>query len=188
MPFVSKRPALQLTEDELEQLNKASKSRTQSERTVERAKILLGYHGRKSISQIARDLGTNRPKVERTINKAFAFGIQAALEDLPRNGRSRRISSGARTWILSLACSKLLDHGHPYELWTQRLLAEHIKKHCIDNGFPKVSKIIPFCLYTKTRLMAEYNRELIQQNDSKHAERNSYLIQRGVESADEPIY
>ena len=141
MPFVSKRPALQLTEDELEQLNKASKSRTQSERAVERAKILLGYHGRKSISQIARDLDTNRPKVERTINKAFAFGIQAALEDLPRSGRSRRISSGARTWILSLACSKPLDHGYPYELWTQRLLAEHIKKHCIDNGFPEVSKI-----------------------------------------------
>ena len=141
MPFVSKRPALQLTEDQLEQLNKARKSRTQSERTVERAKILLGYHGRKSISQIARDLGTNRPKVERTINKSFAFGIQAALEDLPRSGRSRRISSGARTWILSLACSKPLDHGYPYELWTQKLLAEHIKKQCIDNGFPEVSKI-----------------------------------------------
>lgn len=141
MPFVSKRPALQLTVEELENLNRISKSRTQRKSSVERAKILLGYHERKSISQIARELETNRPKVERTINKAFAYGVHAALEDLPRSGRSRKISSAARTWILSLACSKPLDHGYSYELWTQRLLAEHIKKHCTENGFPELSKI-----------------------------------------------
>ena len=141
MPFVSKRPALQLTDEELESLNRVSKSRTQRKSSIERAKILLEYHERKSISQIARELETNRPKVERTINKAFAYGIHAALEDLPRSGRSRKISSAARTWILSLACSKPLDHGYSYELWTQRLLAEHIKKHCIENGFPELSKI-----------------------------------------------
>jgi transposase len=141
MPFVSKRPALDLTEDEIQQLETVSKSRTQPERAVERSKILLKFHEGKSISQIARDLGTNRPKVERTIGKALAFGIHASLKDLPRSGRSRKISSSARTWILSLACSKPLDHGYPYELWTQRLLAEHIKMHCIENGFPELSKI-----------------------------------------------
>ena len=141
MPFVNKRPALEMTEDELRQLNIISKSRTQPKRAVERAKILLRFHEGTSISQIARELGTNRPKVERTIDKASAFGILAALEDLPRSGRSRIISSGARTWILSLACSKPLEHGYPNELWTQRLLAEHIRKHCINNGFPELSKI-----------------------------------------------
>ena len=103
MPFVSTRPALQLTKEELEDLEKASRSRTQPQRTVERAKILLEYYGHKSISQIARELETNRPKVERVINKAFAYGIYIALVDLPRSGRSRRISSDARTWIISLA-------------------------------------------------------------------------------------
>jgi transposase len=141
MPFVNKRPALEMTEDELRQLNIISKSRKQPKRAVERANVLLRFHEGTSISQIARELGTNRPKVERTIDKAFAFGILAALEDLPRSGRSRIISSGARTWILSLACSKPLEHGYPNELWTQRLLAEHIRKHCIDNGFPELSKI-----------------------------------------------
>ena len=57
MPFVSERPALQLTEDELEYINRASKSRTLPESAIERAKILLGYYEHKSISQIARDLG-----------------------------------------------------------------------------------------------------------------------------------
>ena len=141
MPFASKRPALELTEDELDQLNTIIKSRTQPKQAIERAKFILEFHEGKSISQIARDLNTNRPKVERTINKAFAFGILIALEDLPRSGRSRRISSGARTWILSLACSKPLDHGYPYELWTQRLLAEHIRMQCAKNGFPELSKI-----------------------------------------------
>jgi transposase len=141
MPFVSKRPALELTEDELKELETISKSRTQPKRSVERSKILLRFHEGKSISQIARDLGTNRPKVERVISKAFSFGIHAALEDLPRSGRSRKIPSGARTWILSLACSKPLDHGYPHELWTQRLLAEHIRSRCVHHGFPELSKI-----------------------------------------------
>ena len=141
MPFVSKRLALELTEDEIKQLETISKSRTQPERAVERSKVLLKFHEGKSISQIARDLGTNRPKVERTIDKAFAFGIHAALKDLPRSGRSRKISSAERTWILSLACSKPLDYGYPHELWTQQLLAEYIRRHCIENGFPELSKI-----------------------------------------------
>ena len=141
MPFVSKRLALELTEDEIKQLETISKSRTQPERAVERSKVLLKFHEGKSISQIARDLGTNRAKVERTIDKAFAFGIHAALKDLPRSGRSRKISSAERTWILSLACSKPLDYGYPHELWTQQLLAEYIRRHCIENGFPELSKI-----------------------------------------------
>jgi transposase len=141
MPFASKRPALKLTDDEIKELETISKSRTQPKRSVERSKILLKFHEGDSISQISRDLNTNRPKVERTIKKAFAFGIIAALRDLPRSGRSRKISSDARTWILSLACSKPIDHGYAYELWTHRLLAEHVKKHCIENGFPELSKI-----------------------------------------------
>lgn len=66
MPFVNKRPALEMTEDELRQLNIISNSRTQPKRAFERAKILLEFHEGTSISQIARELGTNRPKLERT--------------------------------------------------------------------------------------------------------------------------
>jgi hypothetical protein len=141
MPFVSTRPALQLTKKEFKDLEKASRSRTQPLRTVERAKILLEYYGRKSISQIARELETNRPKVERVINKAFAYGIYVALEDLPRSGRPRRISSDARTWIKSLTCTKPLNHGYSYERRTYRLLADHIRTNCAAKGFPELSKI-----------------------------------------------
>ncbi len=141
MPFVSQRPALELTEEELEYVNKASKSRTLPESAVERAKILLGYYERKSISQIARDLDTNRPKVERTIDKAFAYGVYAALEDLPRSGRPRKISSAQENRINVSCLVKPLENRYQYELWTQRLLAEHIRNHCWDNGFPELSKL-----------------------------------------------
>ncbi|MBE0525103.1 MAG: hypothetical protein IBX40_12365 [Methanosarcinales archaeon] len=33
------------------------------------------------------------------------------------------------------------DVGYPHELWTHKLLAEHIQKKCIAMGFPEVSKI-----------------------------------------------
>jgi len=50
---VSKWPALELTEDELKHLNIVSKSRTQPKSSVERSKMLFGYHEGKTISQIA---------------------------------------------------------------------------------------------------------------------------------------
>jgi transposase len=33
------------------------------------------------------------------------------------------------------------DIGYPHELWTQRLLAEHIRIHCQENGFEELSNI-----------------------------------------------
>lgn len=35
------------------------------------------------ITKIAGDLQTNRPLVERCLNKALAFGVSTALKDLP---------------------------------------------------------------------------------------------------------
>jgi hypothetical protein len=33
------------------------------------------------------------------------------------------------------------DLGYPHELWTQRLLAKYIRKNCIKEGHPELSKI-----------------------------------------------
>jgi len=43
MPFVSKKPKLKLSEEELKILGSASRSRTMPLRTIERAKMILGY-------------------------------------------------------------------------------------------------------------------------------------------------
>jgi transposase len=143
MPFVSSRPKLQLAQEEHEYLKKLKRSRTAPQRSIERAKFLLSYYENKSISHIAREFRTNRPKVERVIKKAIAYGIYDSLRDLPRKGRKRTISSEARAWIISLACMKPKDVGHPHEIWTLRLLAQHIRDRCRESGFPDLSKISP---------------------------------------------
>ena len=93
------------------------------------------------MSAIARELGTNRPKVERCLNKGLQMGALAALGDLPRQGRPRTISSEARAWVVSLACVKPKALGYAEELWTTRLLASHVRAHCRQAGHPSLAKL-----------------------------------------------
>jgi hypothetical protein len=96
MPFISRRPKLELTVKEVEDLTSLSHSRTKPVRTVERAKILLFSYHWKNDSQIAKELNTNRQKVIRCIKKALASGIMEAIEDLPRRGKPKTITPEAR--------------------------------------------------------------------------------------------
>src|SRR3989337_1196065 len=125
MPFLSTRSKLQLNDKEIENLTTLSTSRTAPLREVE----------------IADKMGTNRQKVIRCINKALAYGIDEAINDLPRSGKPPEITGEARAWIISIACMKPKDVGYPHELWTHKLLAEHIKKNCVAMGFPEASRI-----------------------------------------------
>ena len=141
MPFKSQKPALLLKEAELEELKKISKSRNDGVARVERAKIIILFSEGQSISAIARELKINRDKVDRCITKALQFGVLTALNDLPRSGRKKLYTPEAETWIIDLSCQKPKDLGYSYELWTNRLLAEHIKKHCQEEGHPCLIKI-----------------------------------------------
>lgn len=130
-----------LTEEMQAKLDSISKSRTEKASRVERAKMLLAYAGDASVSSIARTFSTNRPKVERCIDKALQLGILAALDDLPRSGKKVRLSPEARAWLVSLACQKPKDLGYSLELWTTSLLALHCRKHCEDAGHPSLANI-----------------------------------------------
>jgi transposase len=118
-----------------------ARSRSESAQRVERARILLGYAGGKTVSAMARELGTNRPKVERCVDKGLQLGALAALGDLPRKGRPGTIPSEARAWVVSLACVKPKALGYPEELWTTRLLASHVRAHCEQAGHPSLAKL-----------------------------------------------
>ena len=141
MPFISKRPKLKLNDKEVEYLTSLSHSRTKSVRTVERAKILLLSYNERNGSQIAKELDINRQKVMRCVKKALSYGINEAIDDLPRSGKPKTITPEARAWIISLACMKPKDLGHPHELWTQRLLAQHIRDNCTERGYQEVANI-----------------------------------------------
>jgi len=135
------RAILVLSTDVRHKLEKLSNSRTESASSIERAQMLLGYAGGEQISSIARRLSTNRPKVERCIDKALDFGALAALSDIQRSGRLPTITSEARAWVISLACQKPIDIGYSYELWTTALLSQHVRSHCEVAGHPSLLQL-----------------------------------------------
>lgn len=141
MPFVSRRALLRLSNDETEMLTALSQSRSQPAGRVQRASMVLRYHAGETVSEIARSLGTNRPRVERCLSKALELGVAQALADLPGRGRRPAMTAEARTWVVSLACQKPKDLGYAQELWTTRLLAKHVRKHCEANGHPSLAKL-----------------------------------------------
>ena len=106
MPFTSKKAKLIMSVDLKNELSMLSRSRKEPAQKVERARMLLAYEAGSTISSIARTFKTNRPKVERCINKALQWGVWASLTDLPGRGKPRTITPEARTWLLSLACQK----------------------------------------------------------------------------------
>lgn len=142
MPFKRRRSLLVLTEEEETALKSFSRSRTEPSAQVERAKILLAYVGGESISSIARRFETNRPKIERCVDKALQLGVLTSLRDLPRSGRKQNITPEARAWLVDLACQKPKDLGYSYELWTTRLLAKHAREHGPAQGHPCLSKLV----------------------------------------------
>ena len=141
MPFVSKRPKLKLTEEESTWLQQLSQSRSQAAGRVQRAEILLRYHTGETVSSIAAALRTNRPRVERCIAKALELGVRSALKDLPGRGRRPALSVEARAWVVALACQKPKELGYAQELWTTRLLAQHVRKHCRAAGHPRLRRL-----------------------------------------------
>lgn len=137
---MSKNDLLFSHEERLE-VERVSKSRTESLSKVERAKFILKYIDGFSRKDVANYFNTNRKKVERCIAKAKAFGIVEALKDLPRSGRKQEITDDAKTWVVNLACKKPLDFGYSYELWTTSLLSNHVRDHCVENGYECLKKL-----------------------------------------------
>ncbi len=141
MPFVSRRAPLRLSNSETERLTALSQSRREPAGRVQRASILLRYHAGDTISEIARTLGTNRPRVERCVSKALELGVTQALGDLPGRGRRPALTAEARAWVVSLAGQKPKDRGYAQELWTTRLLAQHVRQHGEAAGHPSLAKL-----------------------------------------------
>lgn len=141
MPFITKRPHLTLSSEQREKLETLRRSRTEEQRGVQHAAILLDAAAGLSDGAVARGNGVNRHTVARCVRKFLQFGLEAALGDLPRPGKSRRIPDDAITWILHCACQKPKEVGYAYELWTYALLQQHIRRHCIDAGHPSLTRL-----------------------------------------------
>jgi transposase len=143
MPFKSTKEKLILNEENLHFLKRISQARTEEFRRVERARMLLHYSEGLSIPKIADLLQTTVSKVNRCVDKALEYGIEAALKEEQRSGRPPEITDEAKAWIVELACQKPKDLGYSYEVWTTRLLSSHIRKHAEDQGHTCLKKLAP---------------------------------------------
>jgi transposase len=141
MPFQSRKPKLILSNEIKGKLEAIGRSRTKASRTAERARILLAYAEGRSVGTVAEQWHLTRPKVNRCVNKALQLGALASLADLGGRGKPSVIAPEARAWVVALACQKPKDLGYSFELWTTRLLAEHLRKTCRQVGHPSLAKI-----------------------------------------------
>ena len=139
---------LQCTMEEKNMLFSLSKSKIAPHREVIRAGILLKYMEGLSITDIARSFHTNRPLVERCLNKAIAFGIATSLRDLPGRGVKPVITDDARSWVLSIACQSPKQLGYANETWTYSLLKKHIRAHCKQTGYESLLRVDKGILHT----------------------------------------
>lgn len=176
MPFKRTKAELHLSQEDRDFLEKINQSRTEEVRRVERARMLLLYVEDISVPKIADRLNTNPQKVYRCIDKALAFGVQTAVGDLKRSGRPAEITPEAKTWVVSLACQKPKDLGYSYEVWTTRLLAQHIRDHADEQGYPSVARIGSG---TVSRILSE--------NDIKPHKVNYYLERRDPDFEDKMV-
>jgi len=96
MPFFTKRQPLILSAEEKQKLESLRRSRG-AKREVVHAAILLDSASGRSDGAVARRNGVNRHTVALCVNKCLQFGLEAALGELPRPGKSRRIPDDAIT-------------------------------------------------------------------------------------------
>lgn len=137
----SNRAPLLLKPEEKKYLEKLSQSRTAPGREIERAKILLRYAEGMSIQAIHRDLGVSRPTIYKCLDKTLAAGVSVGLRDRYHRPKAPEISEEAKSWVVSLACTKPKDHGLAAELWTLSSLASFIQTQSESAGFPRLSRI-----------------------------------------------
>jgi transposase len=141
MPFPRKRPGLQFSEDERRKLDSICRSRVEEKRRTLRAAILLDSLTGDSDETIARRRRVSRGTVLLCVDKCLEFGLDAALGELPRSGKPRRLPDDAVAWVQYCACQKPKELGYSYELWTYKLLTAHVRQHCVAAGHPALQKL-----------------------------------------------
>jgi len=117
---------LGFTQEDVAELTRLARSRTEPASRVERARMLLAYRETPSFYAVGRTIGVTHQTVERCVRRAEKLGVIVALDDSPRPGRERVITKEARTFVVDLACRKPKELGYPHELWTTRLLTRHL--------------------------------------------------------------
>lgn len=117
---------LQLAQKERDELRAITRHQCGEARFNRRARIILMAAEGKSISAIARHIGTCRARIGQWI-KRFKMHRIDGLQDLPRTGRPAEITPLERHQVIATACSAPKDFGiRRSVLWDHATLAEAV--------------------------------------------------------------
>jgi hypothetical protein len=162
----SRRSRLILSDADRLELEQVRRSRTVPQREAQRAAILLGYFAGESIAAIGRRLGLTPLSVSKWVAKALAVGPMAALKDSYHRPKEPGIGDDAKAWVVHVACSKPKDFGYAAEVWSRQALANHIRQHAVQAGYPALSRAAKATVH---RILAE---------QPLHPEKVRYYLER----------
>ena len=142
---MNKPKALMLDPAHKEQLETLVRSGMTPVIIAQRAKILLYKSQGMSNDAVAEKLGINKRTVLLWANKYANRDNGDTLESLLNVSKGRgcknEIAGEARTWLISVACTRPKDFGYAAETWTTKALAAHIRKTAAEAGFERLTSI-----------------------------------------------
>jgi transposase len=149
---------VELTLSEHEQLTALLSGGKHAARKLKRAQILLAADAGASDEEIARDVGVGASTVYRTKRRFVLGNLEAALNEEPRPGATRKLSGKEEALLVATACSKP-PAGRAR--WTLELLAGELVK-----------------LTTHERVSRETVRRRLAENDLKPWRKDMWCIPR----------
>ncbi len=132
---------IQLTTEERCDLESLIRMGTVEARVYRRAKILLMKSDGISINRIAEKLDVTISTVRLCLEKYRTGGVDMALEDIKRSGRTPEIAEDAKLWVINIACQKPTSLGQSAELWYPANLTRYVNAMAEKAGFPRLSTV-----------------------------------------------
>ena len=174
MVFKRKYPKPDISEEELKELKRIRSSTKEEKRRVIRASIILDYLDGYSDDRIAARNGVNKNTVKKCLSKLREFGMETALNDLPRPGKPRKITDEDKSWVLNLACTKPSEHGYPDELWSYTLMTDHIRKS--RSSLKNMSRSTVFEILNEAEIRPHKVRYYVEKRDPDFEEKMATVL------------
>jgi len=112
-----------LSDGEIRELSRISKSRSVSVRLAERSRIVLFAGKGMTNEEIGHELGITRQKAGRWRDRYAESGLEGISQDAPRPGRKPKISAHKVARVIRLT-TRTTPEGATH--WSQRLMAEKV--------------------------------------------------------------